>query len=216
MSDNKETDLNRATMAPGGCECSKCGCIFIGGETHTECGICANETKQAPAVEARETNPLLSILKDAAKWLHAAYDRPPQTPEAKAMLALVDLAIQFADEVSHADAEQSVEAGARELTDGQILDVFAQTKCATQMEYMVSVGRTLIARAALARASEAQAGEPVAWVRFLHDGLYEGPIMNCDRRRMEEIVHPKQSEWTALVVPTKAIAPPRRLETRAD
>lgn len=44
-------------------------------------------------------NPLLSILTDAAKWLHAAYDRPPQTPEAKAMLDLIDLAIQFAGEV---------------------------------------------------------------------------------------------------------------------
>ena len=70
--------------------------------------------EQAPAVEAGTRNPLLSILKDAAKWLHAAYDRPPQTPEAKSMLDLVDLAIQFADEASRGDDEPQVEAGARD------------------------------------------------------------------------------------------------------
>jgi hypothetical protein len=32
-------------------------------------------------------------LAEAAKWLHAAYDRPPQTPEAKAMLARIDAAL---------------------------------------------------------------------------------------------------------------------------
>lgn len=36
----------------------------------------------------------LSLLKEAAEWLHAAYDRPPQTPDAKAILARIDAAIE--------------------------------------------------------------------------------------------------------------------------
>lgn len=32
----------------------------------------------------------VDIIKEAALWLHAAYDRPPQTPEAVAMLANID------------------------------------------------------------------------------------------------------------------------------
>lgn len=32
-------------------------------------------------------------IAEAAKWLHAAYDRPPQTPECKAMLARIDAAL---------------------------------------------------------------------------------------------------------------------------
>jgi hypothetical protein len=55
-------------------------------------------------------------------------------------------------------------------------------------------------QAEAAPATAAHAGERViAWIRFLRDGLYEGPIMDCDKHRMEEIVRPKQSEWTALV-----------------
>lgn len=33
------------------------------------------------------------VLAEAAKWLHAAYDRPPQTPETVAMLARIDTAM---------------------------------------------------------------------------------------------------------------------------
>lgn len=36
-------------------------------------------------------------LREAAIWLHAAYDRPPQTPECIAMLAKVDSALLAAD-----------------------------------------------------------------------------------------------------------------------
>lgn len=32
---------DRPTSEPGGCECMKCGAIFIGGPTHDECGECA-------------------------------------------------------------------------------------------------------------------------------------------------------------------------------
>jgi hypothetical protein len=36
---------------------------------------------------------ITSILEDASKWLHAAYDRPPRTPESEAMLLCVDGAV---------------------------------------------------------------------------------------------------------------------------
>ena len=47
-----------------------------------------------------------------------------------------------------------------------------------------------------------QVGEakPIAWIRFCGDGLYEGPIMNCDQRKMDEIVRVKPDEWKALVL----------------
>jgi len=124
------------------------------------------ETKQAPAAEAGARNPLLSILKDAAKWLHAAYDRPPQTPEAKAMLDIVDLSIQFADEASCGDAEQSVEAGARDATYAERAweDHLDEQKRIPGMPGLNSRPCFLAGyRAALARASEAVAGEPVEY-----------------------------------------------------
>lgn len=34
------SERNRATNYPGGCECMRCGCIFIGDESHDICGIC--------------------------------------------------------------------------------------------------------------------------------------------------------------------------------
>lgn len=54
----------------------------------------------------------------AAKWLHAAYDRPPQTPECKAMLEKIDLALSAAlDRVAvnfaHDDAGAQVSEIAR-------------------------------------------------------------------------------------------------------
>lgn len=64
-------------------------------------------------------------------------------------------------------------------------------------------------RAASLPAEVAQAlaeGVPVAWVRFLRDGLYEAPIMNCDKRRMDEIVRPKIGKWTALGPIGEAVA----------
>ena len=39
------------------------------------------------------TDTTTAVLAEAAKWLHAAYDRPPQTPECLAMLARVDKAL---------------------------------------------------------------------------------------------------------------------------
>ena len=51
--------------------------------------------------------------------------------------------------------------------------------------------------AALAALRSMPQGEPVAWIRFCGDGLYEGPVMNCDKTRMENVRH-KISEWTPL------------------
>ena len=39
------------------------------------------------------TDTTTAVLAEAAKWLHAAYDRPPQTPECVEMLARVDAAL---------------------------------------------------------------------------------------------------------------------------
>lgn len=35
-----------ASENPGGCECERCGCIFIGEEWHSFCGVCINEVKR--------------------------------------------------------------------------------------------------------------------------------------------------------------------------
>ena len=51
-----------------------------------DCPVCSTVATPAGAV------PPEPILSEAAKWLHAAYDRPPQSPEVKAMLARVDAA----------------------------------------------------------------------------------------------------------------------------
>ena len=41
-----------------------------------------------------EINQMRAKLLLASKWLHAAYDRPPQTPECIAMLAEIDAALK--------------------------------------------------------------------------------------------------------------------------
>ena len=38
-------ERNRATNEPGGCECMKCGAIFVGAEWHDLCGMCWEEPK---------------------------------------------------------------------------------------------------------------------------------------------------------------------------
>ena len=43
---NRTTD-DRETTEPGGCECEHCGCIFIGGQGHTICGVCFAAYKEA-------------------------------------------------------------------------------------------------------------------------------------------------------------------------
>lgn len=45
-----------------------------------------------PDVAAQPAPVAAPSWQEVAQWLHAAYDRPPQTPEAKAMLARVDAA----------------------------------------------------------------------------------------------------------------------------
>lgn len=40
---------DRETTAPGGCECQRCGCVFIGGPAHNICGVClADSAGQHP------------------------------------------------------------------------------------------------------------------------------------------------------------------------
>lgn len=39
---------NRPTDAPGGMECQECGCIFIGAEQHSLCGVCVKKAPEAP------------------------------------------------------------------------------------------------------------------------------------------------------------------------
>jgi hypothetical protein len=34
---------DRPARNPGGCECTRCDCIFIGEEWHTLCGVCVEE-----------------------------------------------------------------------------------------------------------------------------------------------------------------------------
>lgn len=38
---------DRSTSEPGGCECMKCGAIFIGGPAHDECGECATPARES-------------------------------------------------------------------------------------------------------------------------------------------------------------------------
>lgn len=78
MTDNKETDRNRATMTPGGCECSKCGCIFIGGIEHDVCGICVNEL-QARIIAAIHDYGLMRPEDGETweSWYAAAFDLLP-------------------------------------------------------------------------------------------------------------------------------------------
>jgi hypothetical protein len=74
----KQVDRNRPTMAPGGCECSKCGCVFIGGETHTECGICANEPKRGTDAQILfERNLTCEAIDGAMAFGHQGVNPPP-------------------------------------------------------------------------------------------------------------------------------------------
>lgn len=59
---------NRPSAAPGGVECHTCGCIFIGDESHTECGVCvAKEQASAPdGVEA-----VVSLINTCVGWVSA-------------------------------------------------------------------------------------------------------------------------------------------------
>ena len=42
----RDGSRDRPTTEPGGCECDKCGCIFIGAEWHAVCAVCAEESEQ--------------------------------------------------------------------------------------------------------------------------------------------------------------------------
>lgn len=43
---------NRPSDSPGGMECSKCGCIFIGGPEHDVCAVCAMTSNQSSELES--------------------------------------------------------------------------------------------------------------------------------------------------------------------
>lgn len=56
---------DRASKCPGGMECSTCGCIFIGDESHGECGVCAANRREDIAT-AEECS---VVGDDFAAWL---------------------------------------------------------------------------------------------------------------------------------------------------
>lgn len=74
------------------------------------------ETARAPGV-LRETSTV--GLSELATWLHAAYDRPPQTPECKDMLARVDAALSH--QGGAADIAHQIWATAQ-LTPGESIE----------------------------------------------------------------------------------------------
>jgi len=80
---------------PAMCKGLNCGCTD--GRSHSpECdaqhaAVIAGGTFLSDAPAAPQVGE--SVLREASRWLHAAYDRPPQTPDCAAMLALVDAAL---------------------------------------------------------------------------------------------------------------------------
>lgn len=83
-----------ATQAPHGAEAereplwnSKGNVIHAAVDRLRERQRLAALATQAPSSEARDA------LVELGLWLHAAYDRPPQTPEAVAMLKRFDAAL---------------------------------------------------------------------------------------------------------------------------
>jgi hypothetical protein len=47
----KRSAKDRPAAEPGGCECTRCGVIFIGAEWHELCGICDAETAPSDTTE---------------------------------------------------------------------------------------------------------------------------------------------------------------------
>jgi len=76
----------------------KCVCTPIWAGYATTCNDpgphpCEDDNCPHHGTQHTEARVPISLLQEAAKWLHAAYDRPPQTPECIAMLARVDAAL---------------------------------------------------------------------------------------------------------------------------
>lgn len=63
--------------SPGACDCGARDIALVS----------LADAKMAVAAERVK---LYSLLSDAARWLHAAYDRPPQSTECREMLARID------------------------------------------------------------------------------------------------------------------------------
>ena len=59
---------DRPTSEPGGCECSRCGCIFIGGPVHDVCGVCkAAQDGTGPDYVAPVTECEACLTEDACR-----------------------------------------------------------------------------------------------------------------------------------------------------
>src|SRR5476651_63387 len=91
----------------------KCICSPIWAGYTTMCNDpgphpCEDDNCPHHGTQHTEVRVPISVLQEAAKWLHAAYDRPPQTPECIAMLARVDSALI-------GDTDQPGEIGRTEL-----------------------------------------------------------------------------------------------------
>lgn len=61
------------------------------------CERCGYPCRCAHPQPMPQTDAARDVLETAAVWLHAAYDRPPQSPECKAMLRRIDAEIERID-----------------------------------------------------------------------------------------------------------------------
>lgn len=116
-----------------------------------------------------------SLLKEVVPWLHAAYDRPPQTPEIKALLSRVDAALaaqaqeaappeklakRLIGEVAQADAlATSVCRSVAELPDRDSPDGWPEAMLVTADELHLIVREAVIEAQEAAPAAQ---GEPSA------------------------------------------------------
>lgn len=46
---------DRASAYPGGMECMTCGCVFVGDESHEDCGVCAGSGREAAFAQTTVT-----------------------------------------------------------------------------------------------------------------------------------------------------------------
>jgi hypothetical protein len=99
---------NRPTTEPGGCECMRCGAIFVGAECHDLCRLCADE----PARQTR-TPPMPNITDHLADECVHIYRNKGSTPM-QSMRAVLEHA--FAHREPDAEVtDAAVEALAEEL-----------------------------------------------------------------------------------------------------
>lgn len=56
---------DRPATEPGGCECQDCGCIFVGAEWHSVCGVCNAAREQAMRDDQRQAEWREEMRRDA-------------------------------------------------------------------------------------------------------------------------------------------------------